>query len=71
MLPGMNETSGLLGDFERACRRAGIAPTEALKAGGVHHTLWRKWTELGVNLTVRNLERAYSGLEKLRSTDKP
>jgi hypothetical protein len=56
----------LLTDFERACGAAGVAPTAALKAGGVHPTLWTKWKN-GKSPTLRNFEAAHRGLEVLKS----
>ena len=57
--------SDLLTDFERDCKRADVAPTAALKEGGVHPTLWAKWTSGAVSPTLRNFEKARRGLERL------
>lgn len=54
--------SDMLRDFESACERAGVTPTAALKAGGVHPTLWGKWKG-GKSPTLKNFERAKRGLE--------
>jgi hypothetical protein len=57
--------SELLADFERACKDAGIEPTDALRAGGVHPTLWLKWTRSKGGPTLRNFEAARAGLRVL------
>ena len=58
--------SHLLSTFERECAAAGVAPAAALKAGGVHPSLWRKWREGGVSPTLASFEKARDGLEVLR-----
>jgi len=55
--------SDLLADFERDCTDAGVIPSAALKAGGVHPTLWGKWKSGKVSPTLRNFESARRGLE--------
>jgi len=55
----------LLSDFERACADAKIAPADALRAGGVHPTLWSKWKR-GASPTLKNFEAAWGGLRILR-----
>lgn len=61
--------SDLLADFERDCAAAGVAPAAALKAGGVHPTLWAKWKG-GMSPTLKNFEAARRGLEALQN-DRP
>jgi hypothetical protein len=56
--------SDLLSDFERDCAAAGVAPPAALKAGGVHPTLWGKWKG-GMSPTLKNFEAARRGLEQI------
>jgi hypothetical protein len=56
--------SDLLSDFERDCASAGVAPSAALKAGGVHPTLWAKWKG-GMSPTLKNFEAARRGLEAI------
>jgi hypothetical protein len=62
MLAGMSD---LLADFERDCAAADIAPSAALKEGGVHPTLWKKWRDGDVSPTLRNFESARRGLAAL------
>lgn len=57
--------SDLLADFERECAAAGVAPSAALKEGGVHPTLWKKWKDGGMSPTLRNFENARRGLRAL------
>lgn len=57
--------SDLLADFERACTEASIAPSAALKEGGVHPSLWKKWKDGAVSPTLRNFENARGGLETI------
>lgn len=59
--------SDLLADFERDCAEAEVAPTAALKAGGVHPTLWPKWKSGAVSPTLRNFENARKGLAKIKA----
>lgn len=54
--------SDLLDDFERDCASADVAPTAALKEGGVHPTLWGKW-KAGMSPTLKNFEAARRGLD--------
>lgn len=61
--------SDLLSDFERDCAAAGVSPTAALKAGGVHPTLWSKWASGAVSPTLRNFEAARRGLLALSEGD--
>jgi hypothetical protein len=56
----------LLLDFERDCAAAEINPADALRAGGVHPTLWTKWKR-GASPTLKNFEAARAGLEALRA----
>lgn len=56
--------SKLLNEFERDCGAAGVRPTEALRRGGVHPTLWSKWTK-GKSPTLKNFEAAKRGLAEL------
>lgn len=56
-----------IADFENACAAAEVAPTAALRKGGVHDTLWKRWKEGTASPTVRNLERAWEGLDALKS----
>lgn len=68
--------SDLLTDFERDCAAADVAPSAALKEGGVHPSLWAKWKkdkdEGGVSPTLRNFEAARAGLAAIigRSQDR-
>lgn len=57
--------SDLLADFERACTEARVAPSAALKEGGVHPSLWKKWKDGAVSPTLRNFENARGGLETI------
>lgn len=57
--------SDLLTEFEAACKLAKIEPTAALRAGGVHPTLWAKWRDGRASPTLRNFERARNGLQAL------
>ena len=59
--------SDLLSQFEQDCILANVAPTAALKAGGVHPTLWKKWKDGKASPTLRNFELARSGLKHLTS----
>lgn len=62
----------LLTEFETDCRKCGVNPRAALEAGGVHPSLWKKWTreEGAVSPTLRNFEAAKKGLALLRSKKK-
>lgn len=62
--------ANLISDFERDCKAADVAPTAALRAGGVHPSLWSKWKTRGVSPTVRNFEAALRGLESLKRSTK-
>ncbi|RAK68785.1 hypothetical protein [Phenylobacterium kunshanense] len=55
----------MLTEFERDCAAADVSPVAALKAGGVHPTLWSKWKS-GMSPTLKNFQRARSGLEALK-----
>ncbi len=57
--------SDLLAKFEADCNREGVQPTAALKAGGVHPTLWRKWKAGLLGPTLRNFEAAQRGLSEV------
>jgi hypothetical protein len=57
--------SDLLSQFEQDCVLANVPPTAALKAGGVHPTLWKKWKDGKASPTLRNFELARSGLKSL------
>lgn len=59
--------SDLLTNFERDCTRAKVTPSAALKAGGVHPTLWPKWKSGAVSPTLRNFENARRGLDILKA----
>jgi hypothetical protein len=61
--------SDLLADFERDCSAANVAPSAALRAGGVHPSLWKKWKDGAVSPTLRNFEAARRGLGQLRKRD--
>jgi hypothetical protein len=63
-MPQYGAMSDLLTDFELACARASVKPTEALKRGGVHPTLWRRW-KAGKSATLRNFEAAKGGLDAI------
>lgn len=58
----------MLTDFETACAKANVSPPAALKRGGVHPTLWKKWKD-GASPTLKNFERAVRGLEELSKAD--
>lgn len=60
----------LLSQFERACADANVKPTAALRAGGVHPTLWKKWKD-GKSPTLRNFEAAHAGLAALKAGKVP
>ena len=61
--------SDLLTEFERECADHKVSPGAALKAGGVHPSLWAKWKKDrdlgGVSPTLRNFEAARKGLESI------
>lgn len=57
--------SDLIRQFELDCVAAKVSPPQALKAGGVHDSLWWKWKEDKVSPTLRSFERARGGLRKL------
>lgn len=57
--------SELIRQFELDCVAAKVSPPQALKAGGVHDSLWWKWKEDKVSPTLRSFEKAQSGLRKL------
>lgn len=57
--------SDLLRDFETACERVGVSPAAALKAGGVHPTLWWKWKTGRVSPTFASFEKAKRGLDAI------
>lgn len=59
--------SDLLTTFERECAANKVAPSAALKEGGVHPTLWKKWKDGAVSPTLRNFENARRGLAALIS----
>lgn len=64
--------SELIRQFELDCAAAKVSPPHALKAGGVHDSLWWKWKEDKVSPTLRSFEKARDGLRKLRSAnDRP
>lgn len=56
--------SDLLSDFERRCAEASVNPPDALQAGGVHRSLWKKWKR-GMSPTLKNFEAANRGLSQL------
>ncbi len=55
----------LLTEFEEACDAAGVAPSAALRAGGVHPSLWGKWKGGKASPTLKNFEAAREGLKNL------
>lgn len=57
----------LLADFERDCREADVQPQDAVRAGGVHASLWWKWKRGLVSPSLKNYERACAGLAKLKA----
>lgn len=59
--------SVLLDQFERDCTAIEVAPTAALKRGGVHPSLWWKWKNGDVSPTLRSFEAARAGLEAIRN----
>lgn len=58
--------SDLLTDFEVDCKAADVAPSAALKEGGVHPSLWGKWKSGAVSPTLRNFEAARRGLDAIK-----
>lgn len=58
--------SDLLTEFEAECAAADVAPSAALKEGGVHPSLWGKWKDGKVSPTLRNFESARRGLMTLK-----
>lgn len=58
--------SDLLTQFESECDAADVKPTDALRAGGVHASLWYKWRENKVSPTLVSFEKARNGLRQLR-----
>lgn len=61
--------SDLIRQFELDCVSANVSPPHALKAGGVHDSLWWKWKEDKVSPTLRSFEKARAGLRKLMSAN--
>jgi hypothetical protein len=61
----MQAMSVFIAEFEAQCRAAGVSPPMALKAGGVHPTLWSRWKSGAVSPTLRNFEAAMDGLAKI------
>jgi hypothetical protein len=59
------QPSDLVLQFERECAAADIRPTAALKTGGVHPTLWKKWRDGSASPTLRNFDAARAGLQVL------
>jgi len=59
----------LLDQFERDCAAAEISPADALRAGGVHPTLWTKWKR-GISPTLKSFEAARAGLAQLKAQRK-
>jgi hypothetical protein len=59
--------SDLLSEFERDCQAKKVSPTEALKRGGVHPSLWWKWKAGKVSPTLRTFEAAKEGLDRVES----
>ena len=55
----------LLAEFEKDCDAAGVPPSAALKAGGVHPSLWGKWKGGKASPTLKNFEAARAGLKRL------
>jgi hypothetical protein len=58
--------SDLISQFERDCADARVLPPDALQAGNVHRTLWRKWSLGKVSPTLKSFEAALAGLAQLR-----
>jgi hypothetical protein len=58
--------SPLLNQFIAECEISNVPPRHALAAGGVHPSLWYRWAK-GKGPTLRNIEAALLGLEKIRS----
>lgn len=63
--------SELIAQFELECGRANVSPPHALKAGGVHDSLWWKWKEGKVSPTLRSFEKARAGLQRLSAANDP
>ena len=54
-------------EFELDCERAGVTPSAALKAGGLNPSTWFRWKSDAVSPTLRSLETARRGLERLKA----
>ena len=54
-------------EFELDCERAGVTPTAALKAEGLNPSTWFRWKSGAVSPTLRKLEAARRGLERLKT----
>jgi len=51
--------------FESDCLKAGVTPTEAVRAGGLAPSTWFRWRNLSTSPTLRSLAAARRGLECL------
>lgn len=54
-------------EFELDCERAGVAPSAALKAGGLNPSTWFRWKSDAVSPTLRSFAAARRGLERLKA----
>jgi hypothetical protein len=57
--------SEVIAEFERECEAAGVRPTAALVAGGVHPTQWWRWKTGKFMPGTRSLQKAKAGLASL------
>lgn len=53
------------GDFENACRAAGVKPEEACVAGGVARSTWFRWKSEVASPNTRTVKLAYDGIALL------
>lgn len=56
-----------LNRFEADCVAAGVTPTDAVKAGGLAASTWFRWKGQTTSPTLRSLEAARLGLERVVS----
>lgn len=53
--------------FEAACHEAGVHPLEAFAAAELHRATWFRWKAMKSSPTIRSLERAFTGLEIIKT----
>lgn len=56
-----------LNRFEADCVAAGVTPTDAVKAGGLAASTWFRWKGQTTSPTLRSLEAARLGLQRVVS----